>query len=334
MPGSSPPCTSGPLTVSSDGRPALSLEFHPVFASFAGSLLVLMVLVGTSAVAEPCPPPGQREHRCIELTADGSGALPEVQITPGEPTTFISDSDLREGGMRLEHGEHFELAEAGTRTVTLVPSEAVLGESPGKLTVCFADEAAPACATFSLVAHPAIADRQVRIFRRSRTMDSYRAELKRTRAENERLRAENERLRTENERPAGLSGLFVTGMVDENGIPAQKIQETITQRKGNALWVRDVTAFRAPGRVLLELVLENPAGAETWTAQGAILKGPKGEVLKASVWQAEPVPSAGSRRVLIEVMAPEGKTGGPFTLKLWDAGGQRTITVSNIRFPE
>lgn len=305
-----------------------------MFASLAGSLLMLVVLVGTSAVAGPCLLPGESEHRCIELTADGSGELPEVQITPGEPTTFISDSDLLEGGMRLEHGEHFELAEAGTRSVILVPSEAVLGESPGKLTVCFADKAAPACATFSLVAHSAIADRQVRIFRRSRTADSYRAELKRAREEIERLRAENERRRTENDQPEGLIGLLASGMMDKKGIPAQSIEESIIQRKGNALWVQEVTAFRAPGRVLLELVLENPAGAETWTAQGAILKGPKGEVLKASVWQAEPVPSAGSRRVLIEVMAPEGKTGGPFTLKLWDAGGQRTITVSNIRFPE
>jgi len=268
------------------------------------------------------------------LTADDSGELPEVQITPGEPTTFISDSDMREEGMTLEHGERFEVAEAGTRTVTLVPSAAILGESPGKMTVCFTDEAAPTCATFSLVAHPAIADRQVRLFRRSRTVDSYRAELKKTREEVERLRAENERLRVENDRPEGLSGLFATGMMDERGIPAQNIEKTITRHKGNTLSIGAMTAFRARGRILLELMLTSPAGTEPWAAQGAILRGPKGEVLNASVWHAEPAPSDVERRVLIEVMAPEEKTRGPFTLKLWDAAGQRLITLGNITFPE
>jgi uncharacterized protein (TIGR02268 family) len=304
-----------------------------VFASLPGSFLMLVVLAGASAVAEPCPPPGQGEHRCIELTADGSGEPPEVQISPGEPTTFISDSDLREEGMTLEHRERFEVAEAGTRTVILVPTVNVLGENPGRMTVCFAGEAAPACATFSLVAHPAIADRQVRLFRRARTVDSYREELQRTRAENERLRAENERLRTEKDRPAGLTGLRTTGMLDEKGIPAQRIEKSITQREGNALGAKEVRAFRAPGRVLLELWLANPAGAEPWTAAGALLRGSKGEALKASVWQEEAIPSAEARRVLIEVMAPDEKTGGSFTLKLWDTEGQRPITIGNITFP-
>ncbi|HSP77924.1 MAG TPA: DUF2381 family protein [Myxococcaceae bacterium] len=294
---------------------------------------MLVVLVGTSAAAEPCPPPGEK-HRCIELTADGSGELPEVQISPGEPTTFISDSDMREDGMTLEHGERFEVAEAGTRTITLVPSVNVLGATPGKMTICFADGASPTCATFSLVAHPAIADRQVRIFRRARNVDSYRAELKRTREEIEKLRAENERLRMENERPAGLIGLLDSGLMDEKGIPAQPIEDNITQRKGNALRAQRVTAFRARGRVLLELWLANPAGAEPWKAAGAILLGPKGEALKASVWQVEPIPSSEFLRVLIEVMAPDERTQGSFTLKLWDAEGQRVITIGNITFPK
>jgi uncharacterized protein (TIGR02268 family) len=294
---------------------------------------MLVVLVGASAFAEPCPPPGQSEHRCIELMADGSGELPEVQITPGEPTTLIFDSDLREGGMTLERRERFEVAEAGTRTLTLVPSEKVLRESPGMMTVCFSEGAAPTCATFSLVAHPALGERQVRVFRRSRTVDSYRAELKRTREEVERLRAEVERLRAEHERPAGLIGLSTAGMMDEKGIPVQNIRESITLRSENALEAQRVTTFRAPGRVLLELWLENPAGAEPWMVRGAILRGPRGEELKASVWQAEPIPPGGRRRVLIEVMAPDEKIEGSFTLKLWE-DGTRTITLGNITFPE
>jgi uncharacterized protein (TIGR02268 family) len=164
-------------------------------------------------------------------------------------------------------------------------------------------------------------------------VDSYRAELKRTREENERLRTENERLRMENERPAGLIGLSTTGMMDEKGIPAQKLHEGITLRSENALEAQRVTTFRAPGRVLLELWLVNPAGAEPWMVRGAILRGPKGEELKAAVWQAEPIPPGGFGRVLIEVMAPDEKIRGSFTLKLWE-DGTRTITLGNITFPE
>jgi uncharacterized protein (TIGR02268 family) len=122
-------------------------------------------------------------------------------------------------------------------------------------------------------------------------------------------------------------------MMDEKGIPAQPIEKSITQRSENALRAARVTTFRASGRVLLELVLANPAGAEPWTVQGAILRGPRGEVLKASVWQAEPIPPGDSRRVLIEVIAPKEKIRGAFILKLWE-DGTRTLTFGNITFPE
>jgi hypothetical protein len=32
-------------------------------------------------------------------------------------------------------------------------------------------------------------------------------------------------------------------------------------------------------------------------------------------------------------MAPDVQTGGPFTLKLWEADGQRTFVIGNVLFP-
>jgi uncharacterized protein (TIGR02268 family) len=94
-----------------------------------------------------------------------------------------------------------------------------------------------------------------------------------------------------------------------------------------------VTTFRAPGRVAIELRLENMDAAKAWTLQGAKLVGPKGEVLDATFFPAEPIPPGEMRRVWLEVMAPEAHTVGPFTLKVWEADGQRTFVIGNVTFP-
>ncbi|WP_309889129.1 DUF2381 family protein [Archangium sp.] len=292
----------------------------------------MLLLAGTSSTSQLCPPPGVSEGRCIELKADGTNEVSEVQLSPGQPTTFSFDSDVREDGLTLENREHFKVA-PGKRLITLVPSESVRGEKPSILMVCFADGAAPACATFRLIVHPAIGERQVEIFRHQRSVDSVQTELKTTREEIARLREEIARLRAERDRPDGLTGLFVSGMVGKAGIPSQEITDLVTMRKSNTLGLVGVTTLRAPGRAAIGLDLQNPEGAKPWTPQGAVLVGPKGEVLEATFWPAEPIPSGEQRRIWIEVMAPDSQTEGPFILKLWEADGQRTFVIGNVIFP-
>ncbi|MGZ3458506.1 MAG: DUF2381 family protein, partial [Archangium sp.] len=266
------------------------------------------------------------------LTADGSPEAFEVEISPGQSTTFRFDSDVRADGVTLENRERFEVA-PGRRLLTIEPSEKMRGEKPSTLTVCFADGAIPACATFRLLVHPAIAERRVEIFRHPRPVDSVQAELRKTREENGRLRTELERLRAERDRPEGLTGLLASGIVGDAGISSQRITWRITRREGNTLRPLSVRTFRAPGRIAIALSLENPEGAKPWTPRGAKLVGPKGEVLEATFWPAEPIPSGEERRIWIEVMAPEARTEGPFTLKTWEADGRRTFIIGNVTFP-
>jgi uncharacterized protein (TIGR02268 family) len=164
-------------------------------------------------------------------------------------------------------------------------------------------------------------------------MDSIQAELKKTREENARLHAENERLRVERDRPDGLTGLLSSGMVGQAGMPSQHLTRHITERESNTLRPLAVMTFRAPGRVAIELFLKNMDAAKAWTPQGANLVGPKGEVLEATFFPAEPIPPGEKRPVWIEVMAPEAQTVGPFTLKVWEADGQRTFVIGNVTFP-
>jgi uncharacterized protein (TIGR02268 family) len=292
----------------------------------------MLLLVGTSAAAQTCPPPGETEGRCIKLKADGTNEISEIQISPGQPTTFSFDSDVRADELTLENRERFEVADLGKRTLTLVASEKMRGEKPSTVTVCFADGAAPASVSFRLLVHPAIGERLVKIFRRPRPVDAIQADLKKSHEEIERLRAEIQRLHTERDRPDGLTGLFASGMMDEQGIPSSWIRN-FTERKSNTLIPVRVTTFRAPGPVALGLWLENPEGAKPWTPQGAVLVGPKGEALEATFWPAEPIPSGEQKRIWIEVMAPEAQTEGTFTLKLWEADRQRTFVIGNVTFP-
>jgi len=302
-----------------------------VFASSPAAFLMLLLL-GTSAAAQTCPQPEETEGRCIELTADKIHAISEVQISPGQPTTFRFDSDVRVDGLTLENREHFEVA-PGKRLITLEPSEKMRGAQPSTFTVCFADGAAPACATFRLVVHPVMGERRVEIFRHARPMDSIQAELSKTREENTELRMELQRLRMERDRPDGLTGLFASGLMGETGIPSRSLTRHITRRKSNTLRPSTVMTFRALGRVAIGLWLENPDAAQSWTPQGAKLVGPKGEVLDATFWPAEPIPPAERHHVWIEVMAPDARTKGSFVLKLWEADGQRTFVIGNVTFP-
>ena len=302
-----------------------------MFASSPAAFLMLLLL-GTSAAAQTCPQPEETEGRCIELTADKIHAISEVQISPGQPTTFRFDSDVRVDGLTLENREHFEVA-PGKRLITLEPSEKMRGAQPSTFTVCFADGAAPACATFRLVVHPVMGERRVEIFRHARPMDSIQAELSKTREENTELRMELQRLRMERDRPDGLTGLFASGLMGETGIPSRSLTRHITRRKSNTLRPSTVMTFRALGRVAIGLWLENPDAAQSWTPQGAKLVGPKGEVLDATFWPAEPIPPAERHHVWIEVMAPDARTKGSFVLKLWEADGQRTFVIGNVTFP-
>ncbi|MGZ3458948.1 MAG: DUF2381 family protein [Archangium sp.] len=289
----------------------------------------MLLWVGTSAIAQTCPPPGETEGRCIELTADGSTEVSEVQISPGQPTTFLFDSDVRVDGVTLENRERFEMA-PGKRILTLVPSERVRGEKPSTLTVCFADGAAPTCSTFRLVVHPAIGERRVEIFRHPRPVDSIQAELRKTREENTELRAEIDRLRAERDRPEGLTGLLDSGMMDEKGIPCSNVD--VVQRPRAALLAQWVITCRARGRMAVRFELTN-GGAAPWMPRGAKLVGPKGEELKASAWPPEPIYPGKSRLLYVEVQAANVQTVGPFVLKLWEADGSRIVTLGNVTFP-
>jgi hypothetical protein len=66
-----------------------------------------------------------------------------------------------------------------------------------------------------------------------------------------------------------------------------------------------------------------------------LMGGAKGEVLKPlALWQQGPIsPGGGRGTVMVEVLATETEARGTYTLTLWDAERNRTVTLGDVTFP-
>jgi len=302
-------------------------------------VLVVLTLLSGAATAQPRPVAPSLGVRRVEIPAENSEATqtPEVQISPGVSTTFEFDSDLATEKIVLEGAKRFSLVDVGRSTLRLVPSEQILPGERLRLTVRFLDGFVPSGAAFILVAHPARVERLVEVWRQPRTAESYRQEAKEARTETQQCREENERLRAEHEGPGGIAGLLANGLiVREQGVAAKflLVNGTIRQRPGEILRVNRAWSYRSPVRVAMDVLFDTPDAANPWTAEGASLVSKTGTSLKVlTVWSDVPSNCNPGCRVVVEAEATPDAAHGAFTLKLWDSGGLRTITLSGVTFP-
>ena len=293
-------------------------------------LLALAFLAGP-ALAAPCS-----TVRHLEFPAVPTGDVQPVCISPGQTTVFSFDADLVPESVRVEGREGFTKVEPGASTLKLVPSEEMPLGKALRLTVHFADKAAPSSASFLLVAHAEEAASLVEVHRRQRTAESYQQELKAKEEETRQLRDEVARLRADKAGPGGLRGLFAAGVIENEGVASKDLSGSLTESPTNPLRPGFVMGYRSARRVALAVELNNPAGAPTWTAEGATLtlEGKRGVSLKVlPVWQNGPIPSGGRRLVVVEAEANAEEARGTFTLKVWAEGGTRTVTVPGVTFP-
>ena len=312
----------------------------PMSASYSAALVALTVLMGLPASGEPPLPSWNAGVRQLELPAEPTGDEPELHISPGLSTTLAFDAELlrdKEGKdtVALEKRESFILVDAGQATLRLLPSDALKSGERLRLVVRFKDGAAPAGAAFTLVVHPARAERLLEVYRTTRTAASYQREAKEAKVEAQRCQEELERERAERGGPGGLVGLIVTKQMDNTGVSTRLLNEAVTKFPGNALVTLEVYSYRSAGRVAVELVMENPQGVQPWATAGALLTSRTGVELKIlPVWQRGPFEADRNlQHILVEAVATKEEAQGPFTLKLWEAATGRTITLSGVSFP-
>jgi uncharacterized protein (TIGR02268 family) len=304
------------------------------------SLASLLILTLLSSPAEGADLPRldecERAAPRIELTAESTERVPMVCVSSGQSMTLHFDSPLLSESVEIQQRERFADVAVGQRTLTLMPPENLLPGERFTARVRFADGAAPASATFLLMGHPALGARQVDVLRQPRTVAYYQQRAKEAHAETQQLRARVQQLLAERSAPDGLRGALASELMGKDrGVVPRYLSPSVIQYEGNTLIAREIVSYRANGRVAVDVWLANP-GPEAWTAAGAVLIGPKGEQLKSlPLWPLDPiVPGSDWGRIVVEVPATEKEARGTYTLKLWDADGQRTITIGNITFPE
>ncbi|RKH05117.1 DUF2381 family protein [Corallococcus praedator] len=301
-------------------------------SSFAVLLGFLFTSGAAVAQAEfPSTVPGARR---IELAPDEAPLPSEIAVSPGLSSGFYFDSDLLSDGIELEGRERFSLVDVGQATLRLVPSSRVNPGETFRLVVRFRDGASPVRAFFLLRAHPAKAEPLVEVYRGKRTIETYQQEAREAHAKLLICQGENARLSAEHDAPAGLTGLISTGALDDSGVAGRVVTQDVAQAAGNALEANLVNSYRSRTGVAVELMLMVRSGAQPWSAKGALLRGKAGADLKVlRVWQEQPIPVGEARRVVVEAETTTAAAQGNFSLKLWEEGGPRTVTISNVTFP-
>lgn len=302
---------------------------------FPSLLVTLVLLAGSTAAAQPRTSPWGTGGRRIELNADTADPVYEVAVGQGLATALIfHGATIDPGGVMLKGRERVRMSVAED-TLLLIPSERTEPGERLRLDVPFQGTAAPASITFVLVVHPAQAERQVDVFRQPRTAESLRAEVREKDAQLQQCREEVASMRSEAKQPGGLRGVLASRAVNERGLAAKRFTPAVVQRPGSAIDAFAVQTYRSASRVAVEVELTHPAGVAPWTVEGAVLTNEMGQELRVlPVWQSEPDTSDSRMlRVVVEAEASGEEARGNFTLKLWEAGGKRTVTLGNLTFP-
>ncbi|HYO59771.1 serine/threonine protein kinase [Archangium sp.] len=139
--------------------------------------------------------------------------------------------------------------------------------------------------------------------------------------------------------PRGLTGLLTLKQMNEEGIRSKDITKDVALRPGEAFTAGRAVSYRTTGgekeapvtRLAVELKLWN-RGALPWTPANAQLVSQGGQ-WNVQVWPPKPIAPGDSLRILVEVEFSGSAPPGPFLLKLWDADGSRTATLSGVTFP-
>jgi uncharacterized protein (TIGR02268 family) len=295
----------------------------------SSALVVLTLLSGTGEAAElphisECSAPSR-----VDL-ATGSNEAPSVCATPEEPVTFVFDSPLPPGAVAVEPGNRSVSVAQGDDFVTVYPKRSFLPAERVKLTVHFADGAAPGSASFWLVGHSARGARRVEVFRHPRPADALKKEAAEAQARANQCQEEKARLLTERKEPGGLMG--VAWLERTVSVQSKDLWEQVNHHPGNALSTRAIKSYSHTGSMAARLWLLNP-GAEPWAAAGAMLKDSKGAEVELSVWQETAIPSKTTGTIVMGAQREPGQLDCPCTLKLWEAQGRRTVTIGDITFP-
>jgi uncharacterized protein (TIGR02268 family) len=305
-----------------------------LFLSSVG-LLTFVLLSGPAQAETPsfveCESASPRVDLMPELKNEKP---PKACISANIATVLMFNTDINRDSVAVQGRERFESFEVTDRVIVLKPKSTLMPGERFLLTVTFRDGASPMDAAFLLIAHPALATRQIDVFRRTRSAEAYRQEAQEAWAEVTQLKSRVKQLEGQVLTKGGLMDLLANGLVDFRGVAAHDLTG-LQGRRSDTLDVGDgISLFAAcSSRVALSLPLSQSSPLE-WSLKEIFLTDDHGGVFKPLTWLGcSSIPSDGVPcQLLLEWQFTSTEDMRPFTLVLVGADG-RTARVSKIVFP-
>ncbi|WP_158627290.1 DUF2381 family protein [Corallococcus sp. AB045] len=267
----------------------------------------------------------------MEVGAADSGIRP-IHIGPGVSTTLLFDTDIQQDQVNLESRAQFARVSTGSSVLVLVPSNDLPQGNVLKLAIPFKDASStlPSRLSLTLVVDSGAVDRQVEVYRRARSAESYLQEIQQLRAELERLRQERGSPAGGASEPTGLRGLLITTPAFP-GLGVDQVRTFNCRRQCSLLMDKGAT-FSSGRRRAVKLLL-TAADKKPWTIGRAVLVDRQGKEWPSfPPFQSGPITNESQVTVVLEFDVNNPDWEG-YQLNVSDVDGARTVQWSGISFP-
>lgn len=297
--------------------------------------LTLALLASPAQVQVPSFAECESASPSVDLLPETIGEPPKACISANLVTVFSFNADINRGLVAVQGRERFESFEVAGRMIVLKPKSNLMPGERFLLTVPFLDSSAPVSATFLLIAHPALATRQIDVFRHTRPVEAYQKEAQEARAEVAQLKDRLKQFENQSTTKGGLADLLANGIVGEGGIKAKLLRD-LHGRHSDALDVRECLSLRAveSGRVALSLEVSQPQPQE-WSIKEIFLADDHGGIFRPFTWLGKgPIPPSNAPyEVILEWQLKGSEVARSFTLIVVGNDG-RTVRVGRVVFPQ
>jgi len=297
-----------------------------------GVLLSLVLLSRSVRAAEP-----ERVSDCaaasrVDLGDASTPFVPEVCVSPDQPTTLVFDTPVAWGAVKIQPEERLADWAQGRegRSIMVLPRAEFPPGERVKLSVRFSGEAEPAWVELWLVGHPARSARRVEVFHRARPPEGAWREAAEARTEARQCQQDKARLLAEREAPGGLMGTaWLEREVDSRW---WELSQVGGRSPGSTLHATKVRSYRHAQSLAVRLHLLNGTAAP-WRVAGAVLTDGSGRKLELLAWQQAPLSPGNRGVVVVGAQRAPAPLRCPCALELWEEGRARTVTLRQVAFP-
>ncbi|HEX5748520.1 MAG TPA: DUF2381 family protein [Archangium sp.] len=288
-------------------------------------LSLVLVLTGATAAAQQPPLPArERQERQVFVPSSLGDPVPEVRVAAGVSTYLRFNAPIDRASLEVAgRATRFKLVDPGEYTLALEPS---VEPAPGErliVRVRYKDGGIPAYATFALVSHPTLVDKEVEVVRRPRTVEALEARLSHVEAELVSLKAQCAQ--------SGLPNLAFSGVLDSKDVRAKLFVGKPAPGYKGGLEPGLGTGYRGTRWAMVVVKVRNLPGQPAWAPGAAQLTSVKGTPVKVlSVHMEKPQLQPGEFALVAVMVEPPASNEVRFRLDLVDTEGGRLLPITDV----